>query len=202
MKKRPGISRREFVFAAGGAFLLTTAGSRATARTAAKSFRELVRRCGTLRLACSSAGSIRTGAIEAHHAKQLEFLLSLCGEVDVGMSYSVGSTTQHDGGTDPSTLMTTVACEKGLRLEVITTGALLAGPEMTFRGDAGSLHVTRDSVFFSYAGESICPWRHAANALPVSWRNAFVTAWKSPDCAEKYSITLQNILKHTTTCLG
>lgn len=195
------ISRREFAAAAGGALVLAATARAATSDAGPTPFHTLVHRCGELRLGYCSIGGIAPGDIEARHAEHLALLLSLCDVKDIRAHYSAGAATSHRGQRPPTTLMSTLAVNKGLRLEVVTTGAGFDGPELSLRGNGGILCVANGKVYFNTSTKILCPWRNEENAQPDACWKAFLASRHSWDSRTLYIKEARKMAARATASL-
>lgn len=176
MMNRAGISRRDFVLAAGSAALLATGLPLRHAAAETGAFTGLVRHCGAIRLGYSTCCRIDPDAVEAEHIRQLAFLLSLCGMERRGFSsFSTGIRTSAEYPF-PASLMTFLSDGNGRRLEIVTTAARLQMPRITLRGSNGSLHADDERVWFSTDAGELCAWQNDKNLLPSQYAKAYHAA--------------------------
>jgi len=177
--KDSGLSRREFVLAAGSGALFAVTGMNSTTFAETGSFTALTGRCGTLRLGYSCLGDVPEALVEARHREQLAFLLAVSGHESMpSFCAKVGQES-----SQPVTRITSLTCDNGMRLEVVTSSACLNGPEMTLRGDSGSIFVDTDALWFDAEDTGICAWHSNKNALPDEYREDFLA------CRERAAIT-------------
>lgn len=177
--KDSGLSRREFVLAAGsGAVLAVTGINRATSAET-DAFAALVDRCSPLRLGYSCLGDVPEARVENRHREQLAFLLAVSGHESMpSFCATVGQESSR-----PATRITSLTCDNGMRLEVITSSACLNGPEVALRGDAGSIFLDADALWFDAGDTGFCAWQINRNALPDDYREDFLA------CRERAKIT-------------
>lgn len=199
MFKNAEISRREFVLGAGGVVLFAATASARASVAGAVPFEALVRRCGVPRLGYSCAGGIAGDLVAARHREQLAFLLALCGTDIMPSVSSTAPTEVRSGSSEAAARMTSLQYAGGLRLEVITSGAALTGPELTLHGDAGSLYADAGGVWFDGDGSEICAWRSDAFLLPDACRADFLAAREGTALPERYAVLAGAIMQSATT---
>jgi hypothetical protein len=199
MMNRAGISRRDFVLAAGGAALLATGLPSRNGIAETDTFGDLVRNCGAIRLGYSTSCGIDPDAIEAEHIRQLAFLLSLCGMEQSALSPLSAGIKPNAEYPFPASLMTFLSDSDGRRLEIVTTSARLQMPRISLRGSDGSLHADDERVWFSTDAGELCAWQNDKNLLPPQYTKAYHAARKEA-CSDFMRIcTARHILQKDDT---
>lgn len=193
--KDTGLSRREFVLAAGSGAVLAVTGMGRARSAETDTFTALVGRCGTLRLGYSCQGDVPEALVEDRHREQVAFLLALSGQEPLSASCATTAT----GSSGPATRITSLGCNDGLRLEVITSSACLNGPEVTLRGDNGSAFMDSDTVWFDAGSKDVYAWRSKKDALPDSFRAGYVAYREEAALARRNDAVVEMLLQSAIT---
>ena len=150
------LSRREFVFAAGGAVALATGAGKTFTSINTEPAVGIITRCGKLRFGYSCAGNVALGQIETKHAQQVSYALSLWNPETAPRYYSTGAVSVPHGQPVFTAMMTSLSGAEGMRFEVVTSETPVSGPEFILRGETGTLSVSESTLWFTGGSGTSC----------------------------------------------